>query len=491
MRNMALWALCLLFSLVLAGCSDDNSSNGTSSTTFSLTSLDVSPKNSSASANTQFSVVASFSDGSTQTSTAVVWSSSNTSVATINSNGLATVVAPGTTQITASLNGVTASTNFTVTSASATLVSLDVTPKNSSSSTNTQFAAVGTFSDNSTQVLTNAVTWNSSNTAAATISASGLASVVAPGTTQISATLRGVSTSTAFTVVSGGTPPGTTFTARNFPTLDGGNDIAYGNGVFVTVSSFSNTCVTTNGLSGSQSASISNGRLNAITFGGSTFVTVSDRGEILTSPNGTTWTARTSGTTRALFAVGYGGGKFLAVGQSGTVLTSPDGITWTPQTAGPTTDTYQAIAYGNGRFVIAGGGLNGIAIETSTDGVTWTAGPSSLTNFTGAVNGITFGNGQFVAVNGSNTTITSTDGSTWAVHTSTGSTVAIKIFYGNGLYIATGQNGTIATSTDGVTFTDHSLSGSTTFILGGASGNGIFVLNGQEENGSETFITSP
>jgi uncharacterized protein YjdB len=54
-----------------------------------------------------------------------------------------------------------------------------------------QFTATGTYTDNSTAVLTSQVIWASSNTAVATIDASGLASTLNVGTTGITAALGG------------------------------------------------------------------------------------------------------------------------------------------------------------------------------------------------------------------------------------------------------------------------------------------------------------
>ena len=63
----------------------------------------------------QFDAVATYSDNSTAdvTSTAS-WAVANTGVATINSAGLATGVAVGSTQVTASLSGITGSDGLTV-----------------------------------------------------------------------------------------------------------------------------------------------------------------------------------------------------------------------------------------------------------------------------------------------------------------------------------------------------------------------------------------
>jgi uncharacterized protein YjdB len=85
------------------------------------------------------------------------------------------------------------------------LTSITVTPANSSLTVGgtQQFAATGRYSDGSTQNLTSQVTWGSSNTAAATISSTGLATAVASGTTTISATLGSVSGSTGLSVTAG------------------------------------------------------------------------------------------------------------------------------------------------------------------------------------------------------------------------------------------------------------------------------------------------
>jgi uncharacterized protein YjdB len=153
-------------------------------------------------ATQQFTATGSFSDGSTKNLTSVSnWLSSSGAVATINSAGLATAVAPGTTTITASSGGVTGSTTLTVANA---LVSIAVTPPIASiaPSATQQFTAIGTFADGSTQDLTSSstTTWASSGSPIATVSGTGLATGVAPGTVTISATSAGITGSAALTV---------------------------------------------------------------------------------------------------------------------------------------------------------------------------------------------------------------------------------------------------------------------------------------------------
>jgi len=65
-----------------------------------------------------------------------------------------------------------------------------------------QFVAVGTYSDNSQQYLTQQVTWSSENTGIATVSANmGLVLATGPGTVNIDATLDGVQGSSSLTVI--------------------------------------------------------------------------------------------------------------------------------------------------------------------------------------------------------------------------------------------------------------------------------------------------
>lgn len=85
---------------------------------------------------------------------------------------------------------------------SATLVSIEVTPANTSIAKDTtqQFSATGTYSDNTTKDITASVTWSSSNTGVATVSSTGLTTAVAAGSTTIKAESGDISGTTALTV---------------------------------------------------------------------------------------------------------------------------------------------------------------------------------------------------------------------------------------------------------------------------------------------------
>jgi hypothetical protein len=117
-------------------------------------------------------------------------------VATISSaagsDGLASSLLEGTTVISATSGAIKGMTTLTVTAA--TLVSIAVTPANPTiaKNANQQFAAIGTFTDNTTQDLTATVTWTSATQTVATVSTAGAtrgrATGVAAGTSIITAT---------------------------------------------------------------------------------------------------------------------------------------------------------------------------------------------------------------------------------------------------------------------------------------------------------------
>jgi len=172
-----------------------------------LTSINVTPMSPTVTKGTQqqFKATGVYSDGSMQDLTAsVTWSSSDMSVATISTAGLATTAGTGTSTIKAVSGSVPGSTVMTVTAA--TLTSINVTPMNPTipNGTQQQFKATGVYSDGSMQDLTGSVTWSSSDMNVATISAGGLATAVGTGTSTIKAVSGSVPGSTLLTVTPSG-----------------------------------------------------------------------------------------------------------------------------------------------------------------------------------------------------------------------------------------------------------------------------------------------
>ena len=162
-----------------------------------------------AGATRQLAVVATYSDATTADVTASsTFSSATPAVATVGAaNGLVTGVAGGTSVVTAAFGGKTSTTTVTVPSVS--LSSIAVTPANASVAVGgtQQFVAIGTYSDNSTAIITTSANWTSGSIANGTILASGVATGVAVGTTTITATSGGKSGNAVLTIAAAAPPP--------------------------------------------------------------------------------------------------------------------------------------------------------------------------------------------------------------------------------------------------------------------------------------------
>ena len=141
----------------------------------------------------QFTATGTYSNLSTQNLTnSVTWSTSKAArTATISPvPGLATGVANGAVTITATDPSFDIPGTAALTVTPAVLVGIVVTPPVASiaAGQTEQFTATGTYSNLSTQNVTNSVTWSTSKAATATISSSGLATGVANGVVTITAT---------------------------------------------------------------------------------------------------------------------------------------------------------------------------------------------------------------------------------------------------------------------------------------------------------------
>jgi hypothetical protein len=189
----------LVMGIFSCGTGDEGDGNGNGSVTLVSITVDPADQNMAIGGTQQFTATGTYSDDSTDDITAdVEWSSSDEGVATIDENGLATVIAEGTTTITATLDGESGTATLTV----QTLDSIAVTPANTEieAEATQQFTATGTFSDSSTSDITASVTWSSSDETIATIGSTGLATAVASGTTTITATLGDISGETTLAV---------------------------------------------------------------------------------------------------------------------------------------------------------------------------------------------------------------------------------------------------------------------------------------------------
>jgi hypothetical protein len=141
-------------------------------------------------------------NGNILTGRSITWSSSNSSAATVNATGLVTGVVAGSASITATSEGKSGSSAITV--VHLPVASVTVTPASTSISAGSSVQLTATPKDaNGNPLVGRTVTWQSSNTAAATVNGSGLVSGVAAGSATITATSEGQSGTSAITV----TPP--------------------------------------------------------------------------------------------------------------------------------------------------------------------------------------------------------------------------------------------------------------------------------------------
>lgn len=153
----------------------------------------------------------------------------------------------------------------------------------------------------------------------------------------------------------------------------------------------------------------------------------------------------------------------------------------------PTTDPLFGLTYSSdkGLFIAVGGSGT---ILTSSDGDTWSQQTSGTSEW---LNGIAYGNGVFVAIGDFGTILTSSDGTHWILLDPS----AIKpystthhldgITFGNNIFVAVGTLGAILTSTDGASWTNRTTGSD--YLHGVVYGNNSFVAVG----GSGAVLTSP
>ena len=162
---------------------------------------------------TKFTVVKRTFTNGTQTngqdvSSTFTWTSSNTSVATVGSNGVVTGVGKGTATITAKYGETTLTGTVTVTPAYTYELVLNRTSMSmAKGATGTIVATYKTYADGTLESSTNvtsAATWSSGNTSVATVSG-GTVTGKGAGTATITATYNGKSATCSVTVVGSAT----------------------------------------------------------------------------------------------------------------------------------------------------------------------------------------------------------------------------------------------------------------------------------------------
>lgn len=196
--------------------------------------------------------------------------------------------------------------------------------------------------------------------------------------------------------------------------------------------------------------------INSVTYGNNRFVSVSGYGDIYYSDDGITWSLsnKPDGIRAKLSDVTYGNGIFVAVGNyNGKAYTcySEDGVNWAGFNFNDPFYPHR-ICYGNGRFVT----FTDYVLYYSDDGKVWNE--ISLHNsgldMLSYVNGITYGDGKFVAVGTGGYTFYSNDGISFDHGNGTESCNLKGVTYGNGKFLSVGDNGYCYYSEDGINWKD-------------------------------------
>src|SRR6266581_437947 len=149
----------------------------------------------------QFVAVPLDSTGTALGGRIIVWASSNQAVANVNTSGVATAAATGSTTIAATSEGQSGSSAVTVTAGPLPVASVTVSPASASVPVGQAVQLTATPKDASGNPLTGrTVTWTSGNTSVGTVNASGLVTGVVAGSTTITATSEGQSGTSVVTV---------------------------------------------------------------------------------------------------------------------------------------------------------------------------------------------------------------------------------------------------------------------------------------------------
>ncbi len=167
-----------------------------------LETIEISPATPSVAPGTarQLAATGTYSDGGTRDLTSqVAWASSAIAVATIDGTGVVHALTPGSSTVSATLNGASTSTLVSVTDAVLKSIAVTSPAASFAKGVSKALVATGTFTDNSQKDITTMVEWTSS-APTVTIAADGLATGVAVGTAEITATVGTLTASTTLAI---------------------------------------------------------------------------------------------------------------------------------------------------------------------------------------------------------------------------------------------------------------------------------------------------
>lgn len=221
--------LMMAAAISLAACGGDEDPTGPGSNeTATVTTVEIAPATAnlvSIGATVALSPVAKDASGNAISGRSFSWSSSDTTVATVSTSGVATAVANGTATITAATDGVLGTAALSVAPVTATI---EVTPAigelNAIGGT-LQFSAVAKDA-NGNVIAGKTFAWSASDALIATVDAvAGMATAVASGTATITALADGVDGTASLTMNLTGTGSNTMLVIANVTANDVGGGL--------------------------------------------------------------------------------------------------------------------------------------------------------------------------------------------------------------------------------------------------------------------------
>lgn len=200
--------------------------------------------------------------------------------------------------------------------------------------------------------------------------------------------------------------------------------ITYGNGKYVAVGHNSYydpgfVTTSTDGENWSTPKQIDK-TIECVTFGNGKFIilTYADR-MLLESTDGENWSVSTKVGDILWNGIKFVNDKFFLLGHNGYISYSTDGVNWSnPKQVGANEGAlWNDIAYGAGRYVVVGYGVNNkrnIATSSTDGGDNWSGIIDMHNGFNYGLMSIAYGNDRFIIVDSEGYTFTSTDGGvTW------------------------------------------------------------------------------
>ena len=190
-------------------------------------------------------------------------------------------------------------------------------------------------------------------------------------------------------------------------------------------------------------------------------------------------------------ALAYGNGRFIAVAQSTNTAYSQDGSVWIANTTG-SSQAWNDITFGAGQFAaVAASTTSTTNIARTVDGVNWTV---STIPYGNKLTSVTYGNGIYVAVGsqGTNEVFTSSDGATWNFQTAAASNQWQKVAFANNLFVAVSLDGSsrVMTSTNGTNWFSQSAANAVQWTSL-TYGNGLWVAVANNGSLAQQVMTSP